>query len=149
MPDNRPQFFGEFENVPIDAKGRLIVPATLRNALPNGVTSIIVTEWFDGCLSAIDPEGWRRLFDQLRGLSISQVQTRQLVRKMAGRAAEIKLDRQGRALIPKKLLNLANITDHATLTGVVERIEIWNPDRYNDAQNNIDLESVAEELEWF
>lgn len=148
MSDNRPQFFGEFENVPIDTKGRLIVPATLRNALPNGITSVIVTEWFDGCLSAIDPEGWRQLFDQLRGLSISQVQTRQLVRKMAGRAAEIKLDRQGRALIPKRLLSLANITDRATLTGVVDRIEIWNPERYNDAQNNINLESVAEELEW-
>ena len=67
---------------------------------------------------------------------------------MAGRADEIKLDRQGRALISKKLLNLANITDRATLTGVVDRIEIWNPDRYNDAQNNVDLEVAAEELEW-
>ena len=149
MSDSRPQFFGEFEDIPIDSKGRMIVPATLRNALPDGVTSVIVTEWFDGCLSAIDPEGWRLLFDQLRTMDRSQMQTRQLVRRMAGRAAEVKLDRQGRALIPKKLLDLVHITDSATLTGVVDRIEIWNPDRYNNAQNNTDLESAAEELEWF
>ncbi len=149
MSDNQPHFFGEFENIPIDTKGRLIVPASLRNALPNGVTSIIVTQWFDGCLAAFDPDGWRRLIDQLRNMGHSQVKSRQLVRAMAGRASEVKLDRQGRALIPRKRLDSVGITDRATLTGVVDCIEIWAPDQYNEAQNTADLEAVAEELEWY
>lgn len=149
MSDNRPQFFGEFENIPLDVKGRLIVPAPLRNALPNGVASIIITQWFDGCLAAFDPAEWGRRMDQLRNMGHSQAKTRQLVRAMAGRAAEVKIDRQGRALIPRKHLDSVNITDRATLTGVVDCIEIWDPDRYNEAQNTADLEAVAEELEWF
>jgi MraZ protein len=146
MSDNRPQFYGDFENIPIDTKGRLIVPAAFRNALPNGVTSIIVTQWFDGCLAAFDPDGWRRLIDQLRNMGYSQVQSRQLVRAMAGRASEVKLDRQGRALIPRKRLDSVGITDRATLTGVVDCIEIWDPDQYNEAQNDVDMEALGEIL---
>ena len=149
MSNNRPQFFGEFENIPIDAKNRLIVPAPLRNALPNGVTSIIVTQWFDGCLAAFDPEGWRQLIDQLLSMGHSQVKTRQLVRKMAGSASEVKLDRQGRALIPRKRLDSVGISDRATLTGVIDKIEIWDPDRYDEAQDNTDLERIAEDLAWY
>ncbi len=149
MSNNRPQFFGEFENIPIDAKSRLIVPAPLRNALPNGVTSIIVTPWFDGCLAAFDPEGWGQHIDQLLNMGHKQKETRQFVRKMAGRASEVKLDRQGRALIPRKRLDSVGISDRATLTGVIDKIEIWDPDRYNEAQDNTDLESIAEELEWY
>ena len=149
MSNNRPQFFWEFENIPIDAKSRLIVPAPLRNALPNGVTSIIVTPWFDGCLAAFDPEGWGQHIDQLLNMGHKQKETRQFVRKMAGRASEVRLDRQGRALIPRKRLDSVGISDRATLTGVIDKIEIWDPDRYNEAQDNTDLESIAEELEWY
>ena len=148
MPDTSPQFIGEYDDVPIDVKGRLIVPAVFRKALPQGITSLIVAEWFDGCLAAFDPDGWAKLVAQLRDVNRSQLQTRQLVRRLAGRAAEVKIDRQGRILIPKKLLDLGQISDKATLSGVIDKIEIWNPDRYNQAQNSADLESAAEELEW-
>ncbi|MFT5368555.1 MAG: MraZ protein [Candidatus Latescibacterota bacterium] len=148
MSEARPQFIGEYEDVPIDPKGRLIVPAAFRKALPQGITSLIVAEWFEGCLAAFDPEGWTLLIQELRGLDRSQRQTRQLVRRLAGRAAEIKIDRQGRILLPKKLLDLGEISTHATLSGVIDKIEIWNPDRYNQAQDSADLESVAEELDW-
>ena len=148
MSDNHPTFFGEFENIPLDAKGRLIVPAPLRNALPNGVSSIIVTKLFDDYLMAFDPYEWRRRMDQLRGMGHSQRYERQLIRAMAGRAYEVKLDRQGRALIPRKHLDLVGITDRATLAGVVDCIEIWDPDKYNEVQNDVDIEAIAEKLEW-
>lgn len=143
MSDHQPTFYDEFENIPIDTKGRLIVPAKFRNALPNGVTSIIVTQWFDGCLAAFDPDEWLRRMDQLRNLGHSEVQSRQLVRAMAGRASEVKLDRQGRALIPRKRLDSVGITDRATLIGAVDHIEIWDPDKYNDNQDTNDFEAAA------
>ena len=151
MSDRRPVFHDAFENIPIDTKGRLIVPAKFRNELPNGVTSIIVTQWFDGCLAAFDPDGWRRIIDQLRNMGYSQLKSRQLVRAMAGRASEVKLDRQGRALIPRKRLDSVGITDRATLSGAIEYIEIWNPDRYNEAQNDTnmeDMEDVMVDFTW-
>lgn len=148
MPELNTQFIGEYDDIPIDGKGRLIVPAAFRKALPQGVTSLIVAEWFDGCLAAFDPEGWTQLVSQLREVNRTQVQIRQLVRRLAGRATEVKIDRQGRILLPKKLLDIGQITDRATLSGVIDKIEIWNPERYNQAQNSADLASAAEELDW-
>lgn len=148
MSEVRPNFIGEFEEIPVDPKGRLIVPAPFRKALPQGIGSLILAEWFDGCLAAFDPEGWNQLIQQLRNLDRSQKQTRQLIRRLAGRAAEVKLDRQGRILIPRKLLDLVGIAERATMSGAIERIEIWNPEKYLVAQGDTDLESVAEELAW-
>ena len=150
MSETRSQFIGEYEDVPLDPKGRLFLPAAFRRALPQGVGSVIVAEWFDGCLAAFDPDGWEQVIQQLRGLGLDRGQrdTRQLVRRLVSRAAEVKLDRQGRALIPRKLLNLVGITDRATLAGVIDRVEIWDPARYIQAQSSVDLEAVAEELDW-
>ena len=149
MPGNPPRFYGDHENIPLDDKGRLIVPAAFRNALPSGVSSIIVAEWFDDCLAAFDPDEWERRLEQLHNLGYTQVKRRQLVRKLAGRASEVKLDRQGRALIPRKRLDAASITDRATLIGAASLIEIWDPDKYKaqDIPMN-ELEDVAEDLQW-
>ena len=149
MSDNCPEFYGDFENIPIDTKGRLIVPAAFRNALPNGVSSIIVTQWFDGCLAAFDPDGWRRIIDQLRNMGHSQVQSRQLVRAMAGRASEVKLDRQGRASLPKKLLDRAGIGERLVVIGALEHLEFWEPEAWQGylAQAEPTLEEVAETLD--
>ena len=147
MADNRSTFSGDYENIPIDPKGRLIVPADLRKALPNGVTSIFVTQWFEGCLAAFDPDEWQRRLNQLRNLGYTQTKKRQLLRAMAGRSSEVSLDRQGRALIPRKRLDAAGITDRATLIGTVDCIEIWDPDRYKAQDISIDeLQDVIEEL---
>jgi MraZ protein len=148
MSDLRSKFIGEYEDLPVDPKGRLVVPATFRKALPQGVGSLIIAEWFEGCLAAFEPGSWDKLVDQLIGLDRSQQQTRQLVRRLVGRAIEAKIDRQGRILIPRKRLEFSGITERATLSGVIDKIEIWNPDRYNDVQNSADLESAAAELDW-
>jgi len=148
MPREAPQFIGEYEDVPVDPKGRLIFPAAFRKGLPLGVSSLIVAQWFDGCLASFDPASWQSVIQRLRELQVGQKRHRQFIRKVAGLAAEVKIDRQGRALIPRKHLDMAGIADRATLVGVVDRVEIWNPDRYRQGISEINLEEVAEDMEW-
>ena len=52
-------------------------------------------------------------------------------------------------LIPRKLLDRAGITDRATINGAVDRIELWNPERYADYMDEADqkLEEIAEEMD--
>lgn len=151
MPEEAPQFIGEYEDVPVDPKGRLIVPAPFRKALPMGVNSFVIARWFDGCLAGFDPGGWRRVLGQFLNLDGGQRQNRQLMRSVAGRAIEARVDRQGRVLIPRKLLERAGITERATIIGAVDRIEIWNPDQYAVYMNEADrrLEEIAEEIDLF
>lgn len=148
MPDETPQFIGEYENVPVDEKGRLIIPSAFRKALPMGVNTFVVARWFDGCLGAYDPSGWKRVLEKLQSLSGAKRETRLLIRAVAGRATEIKFDSQGRVLIPRKHLEMAGITNRATLIGVIDRVEIWSPERYLDCIKTVDLEEIAEDLDW-
>jgi MraZ protein len=70
------------------------------------------------------------------------------MRALVGGSKELKIDRQGRVLVPRKHLGMAGITDRATLVGVIDRVEIWHPDRYADSLNEVDLEGIAEQLDW-
>lgn len=148
MPEEIPQFIGEYEDVPVDSKGRLIFPAAFRKALPMGVSTFVIARWFDGCLGAYDPAGWKRVLQKLQGLSGAKRETRQLIRAVAGRATELRVDGQGRVLIPRKHLEMAGITDRATLIGVIDRVEIWSPDQYGQHIGEVDLEGIAEDLDW-
>ncbi len=148
MPDETPQFIGEYENVPVDGKGRLIIPSAFRKALPMGVNTFVVARWFDGCLGAYDPAGWKRVLEKLQSLSGAKRETRQLIRSVAGRATEVKFDSQGRVLIPRKHLEMAGISDRVTLIGVIDRVEIWSPGGYQESINEVDLEDIAESLDW-
>jgi MraZ protein len=148
MSEEFPQFIGEYEDVPVDPKGRLIIPAAFRKALPMGVTTFVVARWFDGCLAAYDPAGWKKVLGKLQSLSGAKKDTRQLVRAVAGLATEVRCDTQGRVLIPKKHLEVAGISDRSTLVGVIDRVEIWNPDRYRQSIDGVNLESIAEDLDW-
>ncbi len=31
---------------------------------------------------------------------------------------------------------------------MIDRVEIWNPDRYRESIEEVDLEAIAEELDW-
>ena len=149
MPEEAPQFIGEYEDVPVDPKGRLIVPAAFRKTLPMGANSFVIARWFDGCLAGFDPNSWKHVLRQLLTLDGGQKQARQLRRSVAGRAVEAKIDRQGRVLIPRKLLERAGITDRATIIGAVDRVEIWNPERYAGYMDEADqkLEEIVEEMD--
>ncbi len=149
MPDETPLFIGEFEDIPVDTKGRLIVPAAIRRELPTHVTSLVIARWFDGCLAGFDPVGWRQVLQQIKDGNHKGRVKRQIARWVMGGAAETRIDRQGRLLVPRKLLEISEITDRATLIGVGNRIEIWNPEQYGaDMSDAVQkLEDFAEDLD--
>ena len=43
---------------------------------------------------------------------------------------------------------MAGITDRATLIGVIDRVEIWRPEEYQQRIDEVDLEGIAEDLDW-
>lgn len=147
--DGPSQFIGDYEDIPVDPKGRLIVPVAFRRAMPVGVNTFVVTRGVDGCLEAFDPMGWEGVIKQLLSLEGNRRQNRQFVRALAGSALEVQMDRQGRILLPKKHRKVAEIVNQATMVGMIDRIEIWNPERYLEVQKDVDLNAVAEDMDMF
>jgi len=114
----------------IDPKGRLPVPATFRRALAQeGAHSVVVTS-LDQCLAAYAPSAWAHLEDQLRALPAFSRQVKALTRLLMSRAADCELDVQGRILLPAPLRAGAGLEREALVVGVLNRFEVWSPERW-------------------
>ena len=101
----------------IDAKGRLFIPAKLREEL--GVTFYLAMG-VDACLAIYPQSTWDRFTEKFSSLPMSQSKA---MRPLFANAAKCELDSQGRIVIPQKLRRYAGL-------GVNDRAEIWSADAW-------------------
>ncbi|WP_078806191.1 division/cell wall cluster transcriptional repressor MraZ [Pilibacter termitis] len=128
-------FMGEFQHN-IDAKGRLIVPAKLRDDLGD---KFVVTKGMDGCLFGYPMDEWTRFAEKTKELPLSRAQARQFTRHFFASASESELDKQGRINVPQSLREYAGLEKNCVIVGVDTRIEIWDATRWDE------INQVAEE----
>ena len=117
-------FMGTYEHG-LDAKGRVIIPAKLRDGLGE---SFVVTLGLDGCLFAYPMDEWEDFIDKLKQLPGTK-EARKLQRYFLAGAAPCEADKQGRVLIPANLREQAGLTKDVVFVGVLQKIEIWSKDR--------------------
>lgn len=129
----------------IDAKKRLAVPAKLRKELGE---KTILTRGLDNCLFLYPMQEWQKLTEKLAQLPVGQGDTRSFLRLMLAGAVEVELDQLGRILIPDYLKNYAGLRQKVVLTGVYNRLEIWDEERWTnykaEVEKNTDM--IAEKL---
>ena len=130
-------FTGEFSYT-LDAKGRLIIPSKFRSALsPDNDKSFVITKGMDLCVVAYPLVEWQqRVESGLRELSATSQRNRLFVRSLTRFATTVKLDGQGRIQITQFLQEYASLDRDVKIIGVVNKIEIWNP---NDLKKMQDL----------
>ncbi|MBX6422084.1 division/cell wall cluster transcriptional repressor MraZ [Thermosulfurimonas sp. F29] len=133
-------FRGQFRHA-LDEKGRLSVPRRFRDFLREryGGAALVVTR-LPECLVAYPWEEWRRLEERLLALPQDMPEVRRYLRFVLGSAEECVLDRQGRILLPAHLREVAGITREAILVGLLDRFEIWNPERFEAQQASVEAE---------
>ncbi|MEE1229037.1 MAG: division/cell wall cluster transcriptional repressor MraZ [Lachnospiraceae bacterium] len=139
-------FQGEYQHG-IDAKGRLILPARIREDLG---TQFILTRGLDGCLFIYSLEEWKHFLEKLDALPTSSKNARRLKRYFIGSSVECEADKQGRFLIPQVLRNAASIVKDVTVLGVSDHIELWSSEEYNNYQSETEesIEDIASELDF-
>ena len=143
------QFLGEHD-VPVDEKGRFFVPAEFRRKLPpEAAETFVVVRGFDRCLTAYPQHIWEQPADKMLQLRQSDRNVRVLIRGMLSQAAEVKLARQGRATLPKKLLDRVGITTSMVVIGALNKLEFWTPEDWTQFITEADpaMEEVAESLD--
>ncbi|HYY44494.1 MAG TPA: division/cell wall cluster transcriptional repressor MraZ [Actinomycetota bacterium] len=139
-------FTGEFRHT-IDAKGRLIVPSRMREALDGD--RVVLTRWMDDCIAVWSEAGWREVETSLREQGRSNRNARALVRLIAASAHPDDVDRQGRITVPQHLREYAGITKDAVVIGALDHGEIWSPERWAAEQEHVEegrLDQLAEGL---
>lgn len=132
---------GEYQHT-LDAKGRLFIPAKLREQLGD---SFVVTKGLDECLFVYPQEAWEELEQKIRQLPMSK--SRSLQRFFLSSAADVTVDRQGRIVIPSVLRSYAKLERDVVVIGVGERAELWDARRWNAYTDDLDSESIAQAME--
>lgn len=136
---------GEYDHS-LDSKGRLIMPAKLREDMGE---KFIITTGLDGCLFGFSMEEWKKFEDKLKTLPITNKNARNFVRFFLSGATECELDKQGRFLIVGKLRENAKLEKDVTIIGAGTRIEIWNKEKWQEhiSEENLSIEDIEQNME--
>lgn len=137
-------FIGEYQHT-IDAKGRLAVPAKFRADLEKGA---VVTKGVDNCLTLYTIDEWMPLAEKISKLSPTQANTRAYSRHMLASAMDVQLDNQGRIILPDYLRTYAGLSKKVVLTGLYNRLEIWDEKVWEEYKTKTEEQSgdIAEAL---
>lgn len=119
-------FIGEYKHT-IDPKNRMTIPSKFQGQLSDGA---IITRGLDNCLFIFTNEEWKRVADQIKQQSFTTANARAFSRLMLAGAMDVKLDNQGRILIPGYLSDYAKLGQKVVVAGLYDRLEVWNEDAW-------------------
>ena len=136
-------FRGE-HNHTIDAKGRLIIPSKFRELLGE---EIILTRGLDGCLSIYPMDEWEAFEEKLRSLPLTNKNARTFSRFFVSGATSCELDKHGRILVPQTLREFAGLVKDVVFAGSLNRIDVWDKDKWSQICNYDDMDTIAESMD--
>ena len=135
-------FLGEFE-CKLDAKGRMMIPGSLKRQLPEAEREgLVVNRGFEKHLVIYTRKEWNIIIEDLAKLNQYEKRTREFIRYFTRGATELSLDASGRILLPKALLEYAGIGNDVVLACQLNKIEVWDQKAY-DAQMDSEPENFA------
>lgn len=141
-------FLGEFD-CKLDAKGRMMVPSSLKKQLPEAEREgLVINRGFEKHLVIYTKKEWDTITEELSKLNAYEKKSRDFIRYFTRGATELSLDSANRILLPKALMEYAGITAEVVLSCVLNKIEVWAKDAYD---NQLDSEpenfaNLAEEV---
>jgi MraZ protein len=151
------RFLGNIE-AKMDAKGRAFLPAVFRKMLQadgSGTADadhvlrlVLRKDVFQPCLVLYPESVWNEQMDALRQrLNRWNKQHQQVFRQFVSEVEVLTLDGNGRFLVPKRYLRMADIEQDVKFVGMGDTIEIWSCQQAEQHQMNPEEFSVAlEEL---
>ena len=116
----------------VDEKRRVQIPAKWR-PVEAGVefTLILWPKSKEGpCLRALPPEEMSALMQDIDAMPNGDPNKVVLKRFIGSESIQVALDKAGRICLPEEMAKAAGIGEEAVLVGLLDRFEIWNPERY-------------------
>ncbi len=137
-------------NARIDDKGRLSLPARLRNAL--ATEQVVVLPGLDeNHLMIMRPEYFEKDFSEpilSSPMAMLDKKNRILIRKLISPAVYVDIDGSGRINIPAQIRDKYSLPNksEALLVGTGYTVELWNPDVFASSDNGESISDLAQQL---
>lgn len=124
-------FLGTYEHA-IDPKGRLFIPAKLREGAAGKSGRFILTKGLEQCLYLYSADDFQNfVISKLQTLPVKNQQDgRAFKRLLLAGAQDVELDVMGRILVPRTLSEFAGLKKDVSILGVGERVELWATHRW-------------------
>ncbi len=137
-------FLGSHEHT-IDSKGRLTLPAKWRGDLASGV---VVTRGLEQCLFIFPQTKFQEIASEIDRQGLLLPEARAWARYISGESEAAEVDGQGRILISQKLRNYAGLNGNVVVVGLLSRIEVWSPAKYQAINQQVesDAATVSEKM---
>ena len=119
---------GEYQHS-LDAKGRLFIPARLREELG---AEFYVTLSMDKCLCAYSAENWQIFSDKVNAMPYVK---QRAMRPLYAFASKCELDAQGRVLLPQSLRERVGLGKNVTVLGSNNHAEFWDSDTWSEIRD--------------
>ncbi len=125
----------------MDEKGRVALPAAFRRGATthSGASKetpeqrFVLIQAYAPSLALYPEAEWAGVEERLRELMAHQPDARMYVLSVMSNAVEVAPDSQGRILIPARLKEAAGLEGQVLLVGAIDKVEIWNPRRFEEA----------------
>ena len=128
---NEPTYYNSLYQHGVDDKRRVQIPAKWRPAKSGTeLTLVLWPKAKEGpCLRVFPPEQMAKLVREVNAMPNSDSNKVVLKRFIGSESVQVTLDKAGRICLPEKMAQDAGITDEAVLVGLLDRFEIWSPER--------------------
>jgi MraZ protein len=116
----------------MDEKRRLQVPAKWRPEKPGTeLTLVLWPKAKEGpCLRVLPPAKMADLMRDIDAMPNSDASKVVLKRFIGSKSVQVTLDSVGRICLPEEMAKAAGIKEEAVLVGLLDRFEIWSPERF-------------------
>jgi MraZ protein len=126
-------FYNSLYRHGVDEKRRLQIPAKWRPSSANVEYTLIL--WpkgtlQDACVHVLPPAEWLDMVQRIKNLSLGDPKAEALRRLIGRKSDRVGLDKAGRICLPEAMAEAAGLEKEVVLLGLVDRFEIWNPERY-------------------
>ncbi len=123
-------FIGEYE-VTLDAKGRFLVPAALKKQLDTETANrFVICRGIEKCLTLYPLQIWAPLYEEISKLNDFNPKVRAFRRRFLNGATHVSVDGAGRLLLPKPLIEYAELDKDIVLAPAMKQFEIWDTKKY-------------------
>jgi MraZ protein len=120
----------------VDEKRRVQIPAKWRPTEPGTeLTLVLWPKAKEGpCLRVLPPQQMAKLMQEVNAMPNSDSNKVVLKRFIGSESVQVTLDKAGRICLPEKMARDAGISEEAMLVGLLDRFEIWSPERFENVK---------------
>jgi len=114
---------------------RLALPKKIRAEISGD--EIILAAGFESCVAGFDRKKWEEITKEQLGIPLYENKGRVLRRQLFANAMILKVDGQGRVVLPQNLTSMAGIKEKVTVIGAGDHFEIWDSKKWQEYSKEI------------